>query len=171
LRIIFEDLRNTGDDHFDASSGLIPKNNPLINLDGGDEGGDSEDVFSEEEVTPPPKGKGKRIVATENDKGKRLKISAGQCMQDQISRIMSFHERSATSVESIVTRKEKNKGLTIKEVMTIVKECGAALGTKEFFIASELFTKKAKREIFMTLDTTQERFEWLTMKHFVKYSN
>jgi hypothetical protein len=55
--------------------------------------------------------------------------------------------------------------------MTIVKECGAAPGTKEFFIASELFTKKVEREMFMTLDMSQERFEWLTMKHFMKYNH
>jgi hypothetical protein len=71
---MFEDLRNTGDDHFSASSDLIPEHSPLINLDGGDEGGDSEDVSSEEEeVTPPLKGKGKRIVGAENDKRKRPK--------------------------------------------------------------------------------------------------
>jgi hypothetical protein len=75
---MFEDVRNTGDDHFGASSGHIPEHNPLINLEGGDEDGDSEDVSSEkeEEVTP-PKGKGKRIVGAENDKGKRAKTSAG----------------------------------------------------------------------------------------------
>jgi homospermidine synthase len=92
-------------------------------------------------------------------------------MQDQVSKIMLFHERSATSVESMVARKEENRGSTIKEVMSIVKECGAAPGMKEFFIASELFTKKAERGMFMTLDTPQERFEWLTMKHFIKYNH
>jgi hypothetical protein len=122
-------------------------------------------------VTPPPKGKGKRTAGAKNDKGKRPKISARQWMQDQVSKIVSFHERSATSVESMVARKEENKGPTIKEVMSIVKECGAAPGTKEFFIASELFTKKAEREMFMTLDTPQERFVWLTMKNFVKYNH
>jgi hypothetical protein len=92
-------------------------------------------------------------------------------MQDQVSKIVSFHERSATSVESMVARKEENKGMSIKEVLSIVKECGAAPGTKEFFIASELFTKRTEREMFMTLDTPQECFEWRTMKHFVKYSH
>jgi hypothetical protein len=110
---MFEDLRNTGDDHFGASLGLIPKHSPLINLDGGDEGGDSEDVSSEEEKVTPLKGKGKRIVGAENDKGKRLKTSAGQWMQDQVSKIVLFHERSAMSVESMVARKEENKGPTI----------------------------------------------------------
>ncbi|GJN39443.1 hypothetical protein PR202_gb28563 [Eleusine coracana subsp. coracana] len=92
-------------------------------------------------------------------------------MQDQVSKIVSFHERSTASVESLARSREDNSGLSIKEVMSIVKESGAAPGTKEFFIASELFTKKAEREMFMTLDTPQERFEWLTMKHFVKYGH
>jgi hypothetical protein len=35
---MFEDVRITGDDHFYASSGLIPEESPLINLDGGDDG-------------------------------------------------------------------------------------------------------------------------------------
>lgn len=169
---MFEDLRNTGDDHFCASSGLIPENSPLINLEGADEGGDSEDISSEEEeeVPPPSKGNGKRSAGGGNEKGKRPKTSGGQWMQDQVSKIVSFHERSACSVESMAARKE-DKGPTIKEVMSIVKECGAAPGTKEFFIASELFTKRAEREMFMTLDTPQERFEWLSMKHFVKYNH
>jgi hypothetical protein len=81
-----------------------------------------------------------------------------------------FHERSATSVELMVARKEEIKGPAIKEVMIIVKECEAAAGTNEFFIASELFTKKVEMEMFMTLDTSQECFEWLTMKHFMKYN-
>jgi hypothetical protein len=92
-------------------------------------------------------------------------------MQDQVSKMVLFHERSVTSVESMVAGKEEIKGLTIKEVMTIVNECGVAPETKEFFIASELFTKKVEMEMFMTLDTSQERFEWLTMKHFMKYNH
>jgi hypothetical protein len=44
---MFEDLRNTADDHFGASSGLIPEHSPLTKLEGGDEDGDSEDVSSE----------------------------------------------------------------------------------------------------------------------------
>jgi hypothetical protein len=84
---MFEDLRNTGDDHFGGSSDLIPEHNPLINLEDGDEDGDSEDVSSEEEEVTPPKGKGKRIVGAENDKGKRTKTSDGQWMQDQVSKM------------------------------------------------------------------------------------
>jgi hypothetical protein len=46
LIIMFEDLRNTGGDHFCASSGFIPEHSSLINLDGGDYGGQS-DIESE----------------------------------------------------------------------------------------------------------------------------
>ena len=49
--------------------------------------------------------------------------------------------------------------------MALVKECGAVPGTKEHFIASQVFVKRAEREMFMTLDTPEERFNWLTMKH------
>ncbi|KAK3150817.1 hypothetical protein QOZ80_3AG0238170 [Eleusine coracana subsp. coracana] len=100
LRIIFEDLRNTGDDHFGASSGLIPEESPLINLDV-DEEGSSDDVDSEEEeeeVSPPPKGKGKMgIVAATDDKGKRPKTSEGIWMQDQMSSSESDNESDVTA--------------------------------------------------------------------------
>jgi hypothetical protein len=67
---MFEVLRNTGDDHFCASSGLIPEESPLINLGGGDDGSKDVDSDKLEEVTP-PKGKGKRGVAGgDNEKRK-----------------------------------------------------------------------------------------------------
>jgi hypothetical protein len=48
-----------------------------------------------------------------------------------------------------------------------VKECGATVGTKEYFVASILFTKRAEREreMFMTMDTLEDRFLWLKSKH------
>jgi hypothetical protein len=49
--------------------------------------------------------------------------------------------------------------------MALVKACGATPGTNEHFIAICLFTKKADREMFMTLDTPRERFECLKRKH------
>jgi hypothetical protein len=48
--------------------------------------------------------------------------------------------------------------------MTLVKECGATVGTKEHFIASIVFTKRSEREMFMTLDTPEDRFLWLKSK-------
>lgn len=84
-------------------------------------------------------------------------------MQDQLSKLVTASEKSTTSVESLA-RKEDN-GCSIRDVMALVKECGAVPGTKEHFIASQVFVKRAEREMFMTLDTPEERFNWLTMKH------
>ncbi|XP_062192587.1 zinc finger CCCH domain-containing protein 43-like [Phragmites australis] len=167
LKIMFEDLRNTGDDHFCASSGVIPQS-PNGGSNGGDEEAESDDDSEPEEITPSGKGKGKRPSGDDKDKGKRAKTSGGKWIEDQISKIVSLNERSTASVESMA-RREDNSGCSIKEVMAIVKECGAIPGTKQHFIASELFTKRAEREMFMTLDTPEDRFAWLTMKHFVKY--
>jgi hypothetical protein len=49
--------------------------------------------------------------------------------------------------------------------MTLVKDCGAVSGTNEHFIASSIFTKKAEREMFMTIDTREDRFQWLSKKY------
>jgi hypothetical protein len=37
--------------------------------------------------------------------------------------------------------------------------------TNEHFAATLIFTKKAEREMFMTLDTREERFDWLKRKY------
>lgn len=42
--------------------------------------------------------------------------------------------------------------------MELVKACGATASTKEYFIANQVFTKKTEREMFLTLDTPEERF-------------
>jgi hypothetical protein len=45
--------------------------------------------------------------------------------------------------------------------MKLVKECGAISGTNEHFVASLVLVKRAEREMFMTLETPEERFAWL----------
>jgi hypothetical protein len=72
--------------------------------------------------------------------------------------------RTIETCESIARRVETS-GCSIQHVMTLVKECGATVGTKEHFIASILFTKRAEREMFMTMDTPEDRFLWLESKH------
>ena len=64
-----------------------------------------------------------------------------------------------------MARRDDTSGCSIKDVMDLVKACGVVPGTNEFFIASQVFLKKAEREMFMTLDKPEERFQWLTMKH------
>jgi hypothetical protein len=49
--------------------------------------------------------------------------------------------------------------------MALVEECGSAPRTNEHFIANVLFTKRAKREMLMTLRTHEDRLHWLRRKH------
>jgi hypothetical protein len=53
--------------------------------------------------------------------------------------------------------------------MTLVWECGARCGSNEHFIATELFVSREQREMFLTMETAEERFQWLRRKYIVKY--
>jgi hypothetical protein len=85
-------------------------------------------------------------------------------VQDQLPKLVTMTERSTASYEYLA-RREDISGCSIKDVMTLVKECGVVSGRVEHFIASLVFIKKSEREMFMTLETSEERFTWLTMKH------
>jgi hypothetical protein len=120
--------------------------------------------YEECEEVSPTTAKGKRHVSVgRKDKGKKPRSLGGHWVQDQLSKLVTASEKSTTSVESLA-RKEDN-GCSIRDVMALVKECGAVPGTKEHFITSQVFVKRAEREMFMTLDTPEERFNWLTKKH------
>jgi hypothetical protein len=97
-------------------------------------------------------------------KEKKKKMVRANWVAEGFDQILEMTKRTTESCESIV-RREDTSGCSIKEVMTLVKECGATIGTKEHFIATVLFTKRAEREMFMTIDTPEERFYWLTSKH------
>ncbi|XP_066311175.1 L10-interacting MYB domain-containing protein-like [Miscanthus floridulus] len=161
LSIMFEDLRNTGDDHWGPSSGVAPSQ--AIPLDDDDENeGENEDDSDPDEVTP--SARPKRGKSQGNAKGKKTKTSGGQWFQEQMGKLVEMNERTTASCESIA-RGEDKSGSTIQEVMALVKGCSAKPGSNEHFIATVVFTKKAEREMFMTLDTPEERFDWLQKKH------
>jgi hypothetical protein len=85
-------------------------------------------------------------------------------VQDQLNKLVFMSERSTASCESLA-RREDTSGCSIKDVMVLVRECGAVPESKEHFITSQVFIKRAEREMFMTLETPEKRFQWLTMKH------
>ncbi|PVH37140.1 hypothetical protein PAHAL_6G254600 [Panicum hallii] len=151
--IMFEDIRNTGDDHWSPSSGAAPNTQDTEPDDDKDEDYEANEASDDcHEISPEP-SKGKRPAPTSRkDKGKNQKL------QEDIG------ERSTASCESLA-RREDTSGCSIKDVMVLVRECGAVPGSKEHFIASQVFIKRAEREMFMTLETPEERFQWLTMKH------
>src|SRR5438105_1163252 len=164
MTTMFEDLRNTSDDHWCASSGVPPFeanvsfDNSPINVDDEDEG-ENDDDSEPEEVTP-TSARGKRGRVHGNSKGKKPKTSTGHWFEEQMGKIVEMNERTTTSCESIARREDKS-GCSIQDVMALVKDCGATTGTGEHFVASLVFTKRAEREMFMTLDTPEERFQWL----------
>nr|TKW33695.1 hypothetical protein SEVIR_2G256600v2 [Setaria viridis] len=118
LSIIFEDLRNTDEAE--------------------------NDYYSEsEEVTPRSVQVSKRGRGASNMKGKKPKISTGQWFQEQIGKIVEMNERTTASCESIA-RREDTSGCSIQDVMALVKDCGAFPSTNDHFVASLVFTKRAK---------------------------
>ncbi|XP_034604868.1 uncharacterized protein [Setaria viridis] len=170
LSIMFEDLRNTGDEHWSASSGIAPSSANLsresspIPIDDEDEADKVDSDSEPEEVTPRSVHGSKRGRGASNIKGKKPKTSTGHWFQEQMGKIVEMNERTTASCESIA-RREDTSGCSIQDVMALVKNCGALPSTNEHFIASLVFTKRAEREMFMTLDTPEERFDWLKRKY------
>ena len=70
---------------------------------------------------------------------------------------MDMIERTTASCESIARREDRSR-YSIEDVMALVVECGAALGSNEHFIATILFTMRAERQMFMTLRTPRDVF-------------
>lgn len=65
---------------------------------------------------------------------------------------------------SIVARKVmlgELRAESIRRVMRLVVESGAAEGSVEHFMATRLFVKDENREIFFTFTTNEGRLAWL----------
>ncbi|OEL28691.1 hypothetical protein BAE44_0010292 [Dichanthelium oligosanthes] len=168
LGIMFEDLRNTSNDHWAPTSSDLPEANETHHEEDNDKEADcDEDNPSDAEDGTPTSGKAtKRHHVAEKDKVKKPKSAGGHWMQEQMARIVELNEKTTASCESIVlARMEESTVCSINIVMDLVKARGVVCGTKLHFIATQIFTKKAEKEMFMTLDTPEERFEWLSMKH------
>jgi len=63
-----------------------------------------------------------------------------------------------------VTSRALNGDITIEAislVMKLAKECGAAEGSDEHFMATKLFVKAENRAIFLTFETNEGRLNWL----------
>src|SRR5438132_169727 len=101
-------------------TGVIPHS--TTRSEGDDEEDDDDGDSGPEEITPPPKDIGKRGKSAKIYKGKKPNTSGGIWIQDQISKIVDCNERSTTYVESFA-RREDTSGSSIKEVMSIVKQC------------------------------------------------
>jgi hypothetical protein len=158
LNIMFKDLRNTGDDHCSASSGIAPSSaNSPIPVNDEDEL-EHDDDSDPEEVTTMSLPSSKRGRGARNKKEKKTKTSTRHWLQEEMGKLVKMNERTTASCESIA-RREDAFGCSIKDVMTLVKSCGAIPSTTEHFAATLLFTNRPEREMFMTMDTPEERFD------------
>ena len=173
---MFGDISNDDADHWNPMSDnpVIPETQPepqaeidhIENIEEGDDTfqdwsyrvGDEDEV---QEVSPivPNQKKRARVVL---EVPKKQKSSTATLIQDHISKI-------ADSASSFVSKKEG--GVSIKEVMDVVLDCGADYGSNEHDIATQLFVKKDQREMFMTLPTREIRFNWLTRRYNDKYDH
>jgi hypothetical protein len=120
---MFEDIRNTDDDHWCASSGVAPSQfsppaSP-IHVDDEDEAVNADNDSESEEITP-TSAKGKRGKSIDINKGKKPKTSTGHWFHDQLGKIVEMNERTTASCESIA-RREDNSGCSIKDVTALVK--------------------------------------------------
>jgi hypothetical protein len=166
LEIMFESLHNTGDEHWSASSGLPPSQpntTCTVDLEGEDDGDNQEDDSEPEEFTPTSE-QTKRPDKTNVSKGKKPKTAVGHWFQEQMAVLVKQSERTTASAES-VARSQDNNGCSIADVMKLVKECGATPGTNEHFVATLVLVKRTEKEMFLTLDTPEERFQWLRRKY------
>ena len=131
---------------------------------GGDEDEDGNDNNDEDESEPEEVTPGSAKVNRGDKRAKKPKTSGGQWSQEQMKQTVALNERSVASCESIA-KKEDKSDCSIRDVISLVKSYGVVPGTDEHFTATLVFTKRAEREMFMTLETPQERFMWLRKKH------
>jgi hypothetical protein len=78
----------------------------------------------------PISGRAERGRGAYNTKGKKPKTSTNHWFHKQMGKIVEINERTTASCESIAKR-EDNSGWSMKDVMLLVKECGAVPSTNE----------------------------------------
>ncbi|CAN6353174.1 unnamed protein product, partial [Urochloa humidicola] len=147
----------------------IPTNG--VNLDGSDNDAEDNDDTHQEPVFQYTSGRRKklpiRVIATK--KKKKSKAETALLMQSHLSRIQELAQKAQDTFEKFSSQADSQPWPSIQDVMTLVRECGARSGSNEHFIATELFISREQREMFLTMETAEERFQWLRRKYIVKY--
>jgi hypothetical protein len=169
---MFDKITNEENDHWNpmTENPIIPENHePIITLES-----DFADVECElpnefasaysdvvQEVSPSVGNGNKRPRFVLGKPAKKTKVSTVIVMQEQVTRIVN-------SADALAAKKLGE--VTIKQVMDLVVSCGARIGSNEHFIGTKLFIKKEQREMFMTLDTDESRFLWLSRHYNEQYN-
>ncbi|CAM0951503.1 unnamed protein product [Alopecurus aequalis] len=119
----------------------------------------------------PPSVRNKKIPVHANTKeSKKNKTETALLLQAQLKRIVELAEEAQSIFEKFSSQVDSPKS-NIQDVMALVRECGARSGTDEYFIATELFVNPEQRQMFCTMETAEERLEWLRRKYNAKYKS
>ena len=97
---------------------------------------------------------------------KRLKFSSGE--KEKESPFLREYRTALTSLVSIGRGDAGEKGdsvPTMKEFISMVRECGIKEGTDLMFTASKLAVKKEHRELLAAFDTAEGRHDYLQRMH------
>jgi len=141
-----------------------------VHLDGSDNNAEANDDAHREPVFQYTSNRRKRpihVIATK--KNKKSKAETALLMQSHLSRIAELAQKAQDTFEKFSSQADTQPWPSIQDVMTLVRECGARSGSNEHFIATELFVSREQREMFLTMETAEERFQWLRRKYIVKY--
>ncbi|KAL6642378.1 hypothetical protein ACP70R_020559 [Stipagrostis hirtigluma subsp. patula] len=110
----------------------------------------------------------KRRINVTATKDKKSKAETALLMQTHLQHIEELARKAQVTFEKFSSKVDPQRP-SIQDVMTLVRECGARCGSNEHFIATELFVNSEQREMFLTMETPEERFQWLRRKYIVKY--
>ena len=107
---MFDDIRNTGEDHWSPAMGTLPQSparaSTAIDIEELED--ECDDKYNSDCEDESPIGrKGKRACGPSNDKGKKPK-SGSVVMQDQLRRILELNEKSHASFEAFAQKREEN---------------------------------------------------------------
>ncbi|PNT65318.1 hypothetical protein BRADI_4g40345v3 [Brachypodium distachyon] len=186
LKVIFEDITSVDQssaaaDHdggvlLDQDGGAQPVHNGgvLLDHDGGAQPVHNGAVqldhngITQLEHEPPSIRNKKRTIHVNTKENKKNKTETALLMQAQLKRIVELAAEAQSIFEKFSSQIDSPRS-DIQDVMTLVRECGARSGSDEYFIATELFVNAEQRQMFCTMETAEERLEWLRRKYNAKY--
>ncbi|XP_062203360.1 uncharacterized protein LOC133905556 isoform X2 [Phragmites australis] len=142
-----------------------------VNLDGSDNNTEHNVGTQREHESEIPSNRNKKrpIRVSATKKNKKTKTKTALVMQAHLDRIVELAQKAQATFEKFSSRVDPLRASSIQDVMSLVRECGAHCGSNEHFIATELFVNREQREMFLTMETAEERFQWLRRKYIVKY--
>ncbi|XP_066355878.1 uncharacterized protein [Miscanthus floridulus] len=168
------DSHMNGTDHLPLATHDLPHVQEIpvngVNLDGSDNNTeDNLDTHQEPVFQYPSNRKKIPIRFSAAKKKKKNKSETALLMQAHLYRLAELAQKAQHTFEKFSSQADSVPWPSIQDVMTLVRECGARCGSNEHFIATELFVSREQREMFLTMETAEERFQWLRRKYIVKY--